>query len=58
MKDFDIVINTGNTKGLTRKLDELGRVVLPMEFRKELNLNPKAPVEIYLLPNGFYVAKK
>lgn len=53
-----IEINTGNTMGLTRKIDDLGRIVLPMEFRKELGLKPKDPVNIYLLENGFYVEKK
>ena len=53
-----IKIDIGNTKGLTRKLDELGRIVLPMEFRKELNLKSKSPVEIYLLKDGFYIKKK
>lgn len=52
------VINVGNTKGLTRRLDELGRVVLPVEFRKELKLNPRDSVSIYLLPTGFYIEKK
>lgn len=53
-----IEINTGNTLGLTRKIDELGRVVLPMEFRKQLDLKPKDEVSIYLVENGFYVEKK
>lgn len=54
----EVVINTGNTKGIVRKLDELGRIVLPMEFRKELNLKEKSPVAIYLLENGFYIEKR
>lgn len=53
-----IQIDTGNTLGITRKVDGLGRIVLPMEFRKELNLKPKDSVNIYLLENGFYVEKK
>lgn len=53
-----VEINTGNTLGITRKIDELGRVVLPVEFRKELGLKPKDSVNIYLLENGFYVEKK
>lgn len=51
-------VDTGNTRGLERKIDELGRVVLPMEFRKTLNLNIKDPVEIFLLEDGFYIKKK
>ena len=53
-----IEIDTGNTKGITRKIDVLGRVVLPIEFRKELNLKEKDPVEIFLLEDGFYIRKK
>lgn len=33
--------------GIVRNLDELGRVTLPIELRRVLNLNPKSPVEIY-----------
>ena len=53
-----IEINTGNTRGITRCVDDLGRIVIPMEFRKELRLNIKDPVNIYLLENGVYVEKK
>ena len=34
--------------GIVRKIDELGRVVLPMELRKVLNLNVKDSIEIYV----------
>lgn len=34
--------------GITRPLDELGRVVLPMELRRTLNLNPKDSLEIFV----------
>lgn len=33
--------------GIVRKIDELGRVVLPRELRTTLGLNIKDPVEIY-----------
>lgn len=33
--------------GIVRKIDELGRVVIPMELRKTLNINEKDPVEIF-----------
>lgn len=51
-------IDTGNTLGLTRKIDDLGRIVLPAEFRDALGLKSKDPVNIYLVENGFYVEKK
>lgn len=33
--------------GIVRKVDELGRIVLPMELRRIFDLNPKDPIEIY-----------
>lgn len=45
-------IDTGNTKGIKRDLDELGRVVIPMEIRKEFN---SKTVEIYTLERGVYL---
>lgn len=33
--------------GIVRRVDELGRVVLPKELRKVLNINEKDPLEIY-----------
>ena len=34
--------------GIVRKLDELGRIVLPMEIRNTFNLEPKDPIEIFV----------
>lgn len=34
--------------GIVRKVDELGRIVLPIETRKRLGLGPKDPVEIFV----------
>lgn len=33
--------------GIIRKLDQLGRIVLPMELRKTLDIVEKDPLEIY-----------
>ena len=33
--------------GIVRKVDELGRIVLPMELRRTLNINEKDSLEIY-----------
>ena len=57
-KNKTIEIDTGNTRGIIRKLDNLGRIVFPKEFRDELNLKYNDEMEIYLLENGFYIAKK
>lgn len=33
--------------GIVRKVDELGRVVIPKELRKVFNISEKDPLEIY-----------
>ncbi|MEK4387973.1 AbrB/MazE/SpoVT family DNA-binding domain-containing protein [Solibacillus sp. FSL W7-1464] len=34
--------------GIVRKVDELGRIVIPMELRRTLEINEKDPVEIFI----------
>ena len=34
--------------GIIRKVDELGRVVIPIEIRNKLNISVKDPIEIYV----------
>ncbi|MGF9767075.1 AbrB/MazE/SpoVT family DNA-binding domain-containing protein [Bacillus albus] len=34
--------------GVTRKVDELGRVVLPKELRNTLGIKEKSPLEIFV----------
>lgn len=34
--------------GIVRKIDELGRIVLPIELRNSMNLNPKDTLEIFV----------
>lgn len=34
--------------GIVRKVDELGRVVIPIELRRVLGIEEKDPVEIYV----------
>ncbi|MCU7757083.1 AbrB/MazE/SpoVT family DNA-binding domain-containing protein (plasmid) [Bacillus cereus] len=34
--------------GMTRKVDELGRVVLPKELRNTLGIKEKSPLEIFV----------
>lgn len=34
--------------GIVRKVDELGRIVIPMELRRTLEINKKDPVEIFI----------
>ncbi|MBE7029726.1 MAG: AbrB/MazE/SpoVT family DNA-binding domain-containing protein [Clostridia bacterium] len=34
--------------GIVRKIDELGRLVLPIELRRNMNLDIKDPIEIFV----------
>ena len=34
--------------GMFRKVDELGRVVIPIEIRNQFNIMEKDPIEIYV----------
>ncbi len=34
--------------GIVRKVDELGRVVIPIEIRNKFNIAEKDPIEIYV----------
>ena len=34
--------------GIVRRVDELGRVVIPMEIRNQFNIVEKDPIEIYV----------
>ena len=37
-----------NSIGIVRNVDELGRVVLPMELRESLDIKVKDPLEIFV----------
>lgn len=43
--------------GIVRKLDELGRVVIPIEIRNKFNIAEKDPIEIYV-ENSSIILKK
>ncbi len=34
--------------GIIRKIDDLGRIVLPMELRKKMGIDQRDPIEIYV----------
>ena len=42
--------------GIVRKVDELGRIVLPKELRQTLNINERDPIEI-LWTTLYHIAK-
>lgn len=48
-------IDTGETIGLKRKLDPLGRVVIPKEFREEIGIKEGQQAEIFLIENGIFI---
>nr|WP_315020114.1 AbrB/MazE/SpoVT family DNA-binding domain-containing protein [uncultured Aminipila sp.] len=43
--------------GIVRNIDELGRIVLPMELRRTLDIEVKAPLEIYV-DSHYIILKK
>ena len=44
--------------GIVRRIDELGRIVIPKEIRRTLRLREGDPVEIYTGENGEIVLRK
>ena len=45
-------------RGIVRKLDGLGRLVIPKEYRKELGIENGDEMEIFLLETGVLIKKK
>jgi len=43
--------------GMIRKIDELGRVVIPIEIRKALGINNKDSLEIQIENNAIILSK-
>ena len=43
--------------GIIRKMDELGRVVIPIEIRNQFNIAEKDPVEIYVDGSSIVIKK-
>ena len=56
----NIDVSLGDTRGISRKMDNLGRVTIPMEFRKELSIdeNENPWIEMFLLNEVVYIRKK
>ncbi len=49
--------NQMKSTGIVRKVDELGRIVLPKELRRTLGIEEKDPVEIYIDGNQIILQK-
>lgn len=45
------------TKGIIRKLDELGRIVIPKEMRTKLDVDVGTPLEIHLEGDTIIIKK-
>lgn len=43
--------------GIVRRVDELGRVVIPIELRKQLSISEKDPIEISTSGNSIILRK-
>lgn len=43
--------------GVVRKLDELGRIVLPMEIRRNLGIKVGDPMEIFTTEDGIVIKR-
>ena len=53
MKEKDMTF-----RGLVRKIDDLGRVTIPKEYRNELDMEIQDKVEIFLVEEGGVYIKK
>ena len=43
--------------GIIRKVDELGRVVIPIEIRNQFDISEKDPIEIYVSGSSIVLKK-
>lgn len=43
--------------GITRKIDELGRIVLPMEIRRNMGIKVGDPMEIFTTEDGIVLKR-
>lgn len=50
-------MGTAKTTGIVRRVDDLGRIIIPKEVRKSLNINEGDPLEIFTTYEGELVLK-
>lgn len=43
--------------GIIRRVDELGRLVIPIEIREQFNIAEKSPIEIYVDSDSIILKK-
>ncbi len=46
------------TMAIETKIDKQGRLIIPAEFRKKMNLNDESPIEIILVADQIILRKK
>ena len=44
--------------GIVRRIDDLGRIVIPKVIRKEVNITEGEPMELYIMEDGSILLKK
>ena len=54
IRSFDD-IDKNEMRGMVRRVDSLGRILVPMEFRKELGLEKDVKIEIEVLRDGMLI---
>ena len=52
-----IFVPSGKSLPIERKIDELGRVVIPIEWRRDLGIGDKELVKIYGYDNCIVISK-
>ena len=48
-------IDKSELRGMMRRVDSLGRILVPMEYRKELGLEKDVKIEIEVLEDGMLI---
>lgn len=44
--------------GMVRRVDDLGRIVIPKAIRKQVNITEGEPMELYIMEDGSILFKK
>ena len=57
IKRFYFLEDIMKSTGIVRKVDELGRMVLPIELRRTLDIAEKDPLEIYVSEDSIILKK-
>ena len=50
--------NLGETLGIIRQFDDLGRICIPKEIRKSLDIKDYDAAEIFATQRGIFIRKK